>query len=72
MLDRGITTKYEVEHLKKLLNTQHLTLELRPKGMEFDAADYDMYRWRARRMDYLQNRLYVASGKMRRDFDHER
>jgi hypothetical protein len=72
MLNREIATKYEVKALENVRSNPFPKYDLTPNGPEYRRANYELQRWRERRIDYLKDRLYLASKTMRREFDRER
>jgi|GEM_PF-6084016 len=72
MVNRGIATKREVDALEKLQRNPQALYEMTPNGPEFSRVNYELQRWRDRRIDYLRTRLHVSSHVMRREFDRER
>lgn len=74
--DRGVATKAEIKALESLREEPEPALTLEPENVARFRVDYEMQRWRERRIAYLEARLDVAQVGMRREvkkvFDPER
>lgn len=72
MLTRDIATTYEKQALEKMRDIPKLQYDLPMPGLGSSTVNYDLQRWRERRINYLNSRLSVASYAMTREFDRER
>ncbi len=72
MMRRDIATVYEMDALKRMRETPRLDLVMPVPRFAQNHVNYEMQRWRERRINYLDARLRVSSHVMRREFDRER
>ena len=63
----NIATRAEVDHLEMQRSRPEFQYGLTPDGIEMAHIEYNLQRWRERRIHYLERRLGLASHVFNRD-----